>query len=442
MHRRSILAGLPFAAAALAGALPATGASATAPAAQGASEAAAPPLFADNAQFWFETERIFGSSSYGVAQFGEVLVTSQAIESGNYDSWYTQWNATADRIAKEAASQLARGHRVSARDGYLRAGNYHSYAEFFLHENPEDPRVKRAFKLGVECYRTAASLFEQPITPVEIPYENTTLPGYFHRVDRSSKRRPTLILHTGFDGSAREMHHTSARAGVERGYNVLAFDGPGQYEALRRGLVFRPDWEKVITPVVDFLLKQPGVDPRKIALMGESLGGLLAPRAAAFEKRLVAVIANDGLYDYAAPHLARFPADRQATIRDELRSEHAPEIDQRLEAAMKQSPTARWAIHHGMFATGAKTPREYYAKVLDYNVANGIAEKISCPTLVCEAEDDMFFKGQPQMLYDHLTCPKTLIRFTRAEGAGAHCQVGNYRLSNARIFDWLDETLA
>ena len=109
---------------------------------------------------------------------------------------------------------------------------------------------------------------------------------------------------------------------------------------------------------------------------------------------------------------------------------------------MKQSPTARWAIHHGMFATGAKTPREYYAKVLDYNVANGIAEKISCPTLVCEAEDDMFFKGQPQMLYDHLTCPKTLIRFTRAEGAGAHCQVGNYRLSNARIFDWLDETLA
>ena len=93
-------------------------------------------------------------------------------------------------------------------------------------------------------------------------------------------------------------------------------------------------------------------------------------------------------------------------------------------------------------ATGAKSPRAFVAKMLDYNLKDGIAEKIACPTLVCEAEDDLFFKGQPQQLYDHLTCEKTLVKFTKAEGAGAHCQVGASRLSFARMFDWLDETLA
>ena len=67
--------------------------------------------------------------------------------------------------------------------------------------------------------------------------------------------------------------------------------------------------------------------------------------------------------------------------------------------------------------------------------------KISCPTLVCDAEGDLFFNGQTQLLYDHLTCPKTMIRFTNAEGAVAHCQVGAGPLAFARIYDWLDETL-
>jgi alpha-beta hydrolase superfamily lysophospholipase len=85
------------------------------------------------------------------------------------------------------------------------------------------------------------------------------------------------------------MHGEGARAGVERGWNVLAFDGPGQYGPIHRErLPFRPDWEKVVTPVVDFALTLPGVDPEKIALMGISMGGYLAPRAAAFEKRISA----------------------------------------------------------------------------------------------------------------------------------------------------------
>ncbi|MGL4557535.1 MAG: dipeptidyl aminopeptidase, partial [Afipia sp.] len=77
--------------------------------------AAKPPLFPDDVQFWFETQRIFGNAEYGGALFGEVLSTSSRIKAGDYDSWYDEWNATADKVAKEGADQLARGHRVSAR---------------------------------------------------------------------------------------------------------------------------------------------------------------------------------------------------------------------------------------------------------------------------------------------------------------------------------------
>jgi hypothetical protein len=220
---------------------------------------AKPPLFPDNIQFWYETVRAFGAASYGGSEFGEVLATSGRIISGDFDSWYDEWNATAERVSKEAANQLAQSHRVSARDGFLRAAIYHRASEFFLHSNPRDPRITSAYRKSVECYKACAELFDPLIEPMEIPYEHATLPGYFHRVDDLGRKRPLLLIHSGFDGSAEELHVDGARAAVERGYNVLAFDGPGQFGPLHReNLTFRPDWEKVVTPVVDFALRLPG----------------------------------------------------------------------------------------------------------------------------------------------------------------------------------------
>ncbi len=434
MNRRDLfVAGLPLALAA-----GAVGAAETST----LSAPVATPLFPDDAQFWFETLRMFGADEYGGASFGEVLAVSARIRAGDYDSWYDAWNAAADRIAGQADAQLGRGHRVSARDSYLRASNYYRCSEFFLHATPSDPRVTRAYRRSVEAYKACAALYDPPIEPVEIPYEHTHLPGYLHRVDKTSRRRPLLIMHTGFDGSAEEMHFSGARAAVERGYNVLVFDGPGQFGPIHReGLVFRPDWEKVVSPVVDFALRQPGVDPKRIALLGASMGGELAPRAAAFEPRLAACIANDGLYDYAAPFLAAVPAAQRAPLVSLLKAGPSPTVDRMMRGAMNASPTARWSFIHGMYSFGAASPSAYLRLALAYNLRDGVAERIKCPTLVCDAQGDLFFKGQPQELYDHLTCPKTLMTFTVEEGAGAHCQVGAGRLAFARIFDWLDETL-
>ncbi|MFE3581790.1 alpha/beta hydrolase family protein [Streptomyces vinaceus] len=399
-------------------------------------------LFPNNIQFWYETLRSMSHIAYGGADFGEVVSTGERIIEGDYDSWYVEWMATADRVSQDAEKALAAGHRISARDGLLRASNYYRSAEFFLHGHPCDPRHDGAYDRSVACFKAAAALFTPVIEPVEIPYEDTTLPGYFYRADDSGTPRPTLIMHNGFDGTAEELHFFGAMAGVERGYNVLTFDGPGMPGPRHhQDMVFRPDWENVITPVVDFTETLPGVDDSRIALLGVSMGGILAPRAAAFEHRLAALVAVDGLYDLGQTSVRNVPGTREEAERL-LRAESAPELDAAFEQAMANDPIARWAINHGMYVMGVETPRAFNASYLDYTLAGGIAERIQCPTLVCDAEEDMFFKGQPEQLYDHLTCSKTLMVFTTEEGAGAHCHPGAMRLATARIYDWLDDTLA
>ena len=90
----------------------------------GTATASAPekyPFFPDNIEFWFEAKRAFGAASYGSSEFGEVMASLNRITFGDYEGWYNEWNATAERISAEADAQLAAGHRVSARDGYLRA---------------------------------------------------------------------------------------------------------------------------------------------------------------------------------------------------------------------------------------------------------------------------------------------------------------------------------
>ncbi|WP_432000392.1 alpha/beta hydrolase family protein [Streptomyces sioyaensis] len=402
-------------------------------------------LFPNNTQFWYETLRSMSHIAYGGADFGEVISTGERITEGDYDSWYTEWSATADRVSAEAQKALDAGHKVSARDGFLRASNYYRSAEFFLHSKDCDPRHNHTYDRSVECFKAAAALYTTPlIEPVEIPYEGTTLPGYLYRVDDSRTPRPTLIMQPGFDGTAEELHFSGAIAAVERGYTVLTFDGPGMPGPRHhQDMVFRPDWENVITPVIDFAETLPCVDNDRIALLGSSMGGVLAPRAAAFEHRLAALITVDGVYDLGRLSVSYVP---DTGTREEaerlLRAETAPQLDAAMDRLMATEPIARWAFNHGMYVMGVDTPRAFATSYLDYTVADGIAEKIQCPTLVCDAEEDEFFKGQPQQLFDHLTCPRTLIRFTTEEGAGAHCHPGAMRLALARICDWLDDTLA
>lgn len=234
-------------------------------------------IFKDD-QFAFQILRLLGTTTCGMSDVGEVLATAERITEGDSDSWCKEWAGTAKRLHAEADGYLENGHLVSARKTYLRACNYYRAAEFYLHGNPNDPRITEMSETSIFCFSKVMELSDPMIRSVEIPYEGTTLPGHYYKCSEELKPRTTLILMTGHDGTKEELYGMAVAA-LEHGMNCLAFDGPGQGEALRRQhLCFRYDYEVLVTPVVDFVLSLEGVDPDRIVLVGERvLADILPP---------------------------------------------------------------------------------------------------------------------------------------------------------------------
>lgn len=403
-------------------------------------------IFENDSQFSFELLRTMGQVTFGAAEIGECLATARQVAEGDYDSWHAAWLATAERVHGDAESALAAGHTVTARDTFLRVSNYYRTSEFFLHADSADPRIRHASRLSVETFRQAAALFQPVIEPVQIPYEDTSLPGYLYRPDDSGRPRPTVLIHNGFDGTGEECFSFGAWAGRERGYNVLAFEGPGQGQVIReQGLPFRPDWENVVGPVIDYAVSRQDVDADAIALIGISMGGVLAPRAAAFDPRLAAVVAWDGVYDMSTVPLdyilqATTPGERE-TAHKRLQAAEDTEYDAFIARRAGEDATVRWIITHGTWVMGSATPRALLSRFSDFSLKDGLAERITCPVLVMKGENDITLAGQPELLYEHLGGPKTFLEFTAAEGGDLHNQVDVLRLATARIYDWLDDTL-
>ena len=386
--------------------------------------------------FSLQLLRAISETYYKGADIGECLSTAYRIKEGDFESWYQEWLKTAKRVHKYADESLAAGHEISAREAYLRASNYYRVAEFLLMD-PEDPRIKTTWESSKGCFGKAASLFSPSFEPVEIPYEGTTLPGYFYKVDNDSKSpRPSLIAHGGFDSTLEELYTSAAAPALERGYNCLTFEGPGQGGLIRKQKIpFRYDWEKVVTPVVDYALTKPEVDPKRLALMGISMGGYLAARAASFEHRIAACILNNGVFDGYDAIASTFPKSLLTAIENG----NTEVVNTVLNILIESDPNIRFNMKHGMWTAGVNTPFELIQRSKNYTIKN-IAQNIKCPTLVLDAEKDDSFPGQPKKVFEALTCPKKYILFTAGEGAEEHCQCGAPALSNQRIFDWLDDT--
>ncbi len=387
--------------------------------------------------FAFEFIRNLGFMYYGGADLGEMMATAEKVEEGDFESWFTGWNGLGDRLLSRANASFDAGHLESAREAYLRASTYYRMAEFYLHGEPADPRILSASRASQESYAKGAQLTGPNWERVEIPYQGTTMPGYFYKVDESGRPRPTLIFHGGFDSSVEELFFFGAAGAVCRGYNCLTFDGPGQGAPIREGkLVFRHDWEAVVTPAVDYALTRADVDGNNLALMGMSMGGYLAARAVAFEHRFRAAVFFDGVYDMHASLRALLPKEALAAL-DAGDARLCNEITDTL---MQNNTTLRWCVTQGLWSFGADSVADFVAKAKPYTI-EGIAEQIRCPCLVLEAEGDMFFKGQPQQVFDALRAPKQLFAFTSEDGAENHCQSGALSYLHEVVFNWLDTTM-
>jgi pimeloyl-ACP methyl ester carboxylesterase len=396
-------------------------------------------LFEDES-FSFETLRAAGFANYGGADLGEIIVTAASIPDGDENAWHREWTATARRVHGLGLESLAGGHRVSAREALLRASNYYRTAEFFRRDAPAtDPEVLELSRRSKDTFVTAMGLFDFDFEMVAVPYEGTTLPGYLYLVDDSGVPRPTIVYTSGYDSTLEESYFAIAAAALARGYNVLAIDGPGQGAALReQRLVMRPDWEAVITPVIDFALTRPEVAPTQIALFGYSLGGYLVARAAAFDDRVAAVILDDGIYDFHAAITHALPPFVSTWI-DEGNDAAATPV---LAMLMMHNTQLRWALRNGLWVMGLRALTELPRAFRDYTLA-GIADRITAAVLVLDAEDDQFLKGEPQRAAAAMTnADVTLITLPASEGAGEHCHMGALARAHQTIFDWLGPTLS
>ena len=379
-----------------------------------------------------------GATYHKCADIGECLTAAAPIENGDYEGWYRAWLATADRVRGFAEQSAAKGHQTSAREAFLRASlTYYKNAAFFLDGTSDPSRILPTWKAHRECFDEAASRFDPPVEKVEIPYEDTTLPGYLFKVDGSGRSRPLLLLNNGSDSDAADMYLMGGAAALERGYNALSYDGPGQGAALfLQDLYFRPDWEEVVTPVVDFALGRPEVDPERIAIMGVSQAGYWVPRAVAFEHRIAAAIADPGVINVSTSWTDYLPQD----IQQLLEKGEKEQFDRNIEVAMRSSESLRYTLRFRMRPYGTDSPYEAFKMAEQYTL-EGVAEKIRCPMLVTDPENEQFWPGQAHRVYEALTCPKELVPFTAAEGADSHCEPKAHGLREQRMFDWLDETL-
>lgn len=295
---------------------------------------------------------------------------------------------------------------------------------------PVDPQLLESYRRQRDSFQRAAKLGDYAFDITKIPYAATSLEGYWLRPDGAGPF-PTVVMVGGYDGTKEECYFSTGRAALRRGYAVLLVDGPGQGGPLiEQGLVFRPDWEAVVSPQIDWLLARPEVDPKRIALVGRSWGGFLAPRAATAEHRIAALVADAPQYAPAKGAAGLLPEQ----YRNQVKTGDAAELNAVLEEQMTNSPYLSWVFNRGMLTHGFDTPIDYLRGLEPYTL-EGIAEKL------CTAESDA--RGNDaQPLYDAITAPKEYLKFTNAEGAGEHDEAGAAALFEQRVFDWLDARMA
>lgn len=368
---------------------------------------------------------------------GEALATGRRVPAGDYDSWYTEWSETAAAATAVGDDAARGGHTVTARKAYLRASEYWRQAFFFIRADIAGERLQYAWRHHRLAFRAALPYLEWPTETTEIPFDGATMTGYLFRPSADGPARPTVVAPCGYDSTAEAGYCATGYMALARGYNFFVFEGPGQGGMLyEHGVPMRPDYEVPFAAAFDWLVSQDGVAPDAVAVVGRSFGGYLGPRAAAFEPRVAALVADPGQFDFASRLSKMFGGDIQ--LQQVLDAD--PDVDARLEALL-DSPRNREWYGSRMATMGARTVGDFLRRQLSFDLG-ACVNRIHCPTLITEGEGD--FAGQSRVLFDRLPAGtrKELKTFTEHQGGGGHCEGLGATLFEGYAFDWLDGVLA
>jgi dienelactone hydrolase len=426
--------------------------------------------FPQQADLNFQTQFNYGEAAYGAAEVGEVasaVAEVQAVLASIgpdvlpvYQPYNTNFEALAVKLATAADADKAAGLLVSARSKYLRAAGYYTGVLFFVLGTDTPTREAELYSAMQRCWAEAAALLDPVWTRVEVPMavrfpdasgnpvvRNVTVPAYWARASGTGPK-PTVIINNGSDAQLVDTYAFGGAAALERGYNALMFEGPGQGSLLfEQNISFTPYWEDVITPLVDFVLAQPETDPAAVALTGWSFGGLLVMRAAAHEHRLKAVVADPAFYNPLTPYakLQGIPNDDWVNMYQHL-PKHGAGNQDALRFLLNKRGEIFGKAFHDQALTGVVI-QDIVGLLAAMGSYVGDAElfgAVTAHSLLLTYEGDDFFTGQDATVKGWMTAAASIDThaFTSAEGAQFHCAPMAPQVRNEVVYNWLDGIFA
>jgi len=350
------------------------------------------------------------------SDLGQVLETVKVIAESDVQSWYTAWEATANRVlalAERTRDPLSKG------GAYLRASTYQRMAEFLL--RPDDSKRLDSFEKTGRYFFKGLDTLGVRYEHITAPYGAGNLRALYYPGPSGAEARPLLMFGGGFDSILEEYYPNFAEAALRRGYSVLTYEGPGQGQALRNyGLTYTPEWEKPVAAVLDEFL-HAHAKPPKIVLIGMSMGGYFAPRAAAFEERIDGVVAYDTMYDFGAITRPLLTAAKNPAALNNI--------------------SVLWAYLNALWTMGTKDADETMAACAAYTLAP-VAARIRQDVLILAGREDHFVPLHQTADFEQALVNARSVTtriFDRASGGAGHCQGGALTLYHAAVFDWLLE---
>jgi dipeptidyl aminopeptidase/acylaminoacyl peptidase len=363
-------------------------------------------LFPQHEDWSLQTMRLLAQVAVGGADLFECVRTASRIgDSTDDEVWQREWSRTAQEVAEWGHAEAAAGHRTTAAAALFRSCSYWRHSEFFL--TSDDPRREQAYRSGTKNFQDAAALSGGLIERIEVPFEGQTLDGYIVRPDTHATPRPTVLFLGGADSWAEELVFLGGNQFPARGINLVVVDTPGRGSSLRFKKIYsRPDYEKPVAAVLDFLVERPDVDADRIGLAGVSFGGYYAPRAAAFEPRVKAVAAWCGTWSILTDFY-----------------EFYPPLQQQLQ-----------------WLSGSNSDAEAREKLAQFTL-DGVADKIKVPVYVMHGTQDVIMDvAGAHRFVDALTVRD--VTFDVYDGAGSlHCSYDHLAYAVARLTDWFLDRL-
>jgi dienelactone hydrolase len=356
----------------------------------------------------------FSMGLWAGCQFGEMHRWLSPFQGKELDdeALFRAWENIAQEQEDQAALDLKDGHERSAGSRYLRAAVYRFSGE---RQMPPGSAKSASYARAMDSFAKARELMPLPIERAEINSPDGILPAYLIPA-KTSKPAPVVIFYSGFDVVKELLYCFIREEFAARGINVLVVDTPGVGEPLRlRGVPSRPDYEVPTAAVCDYLESRDDVDVSRIGLMGISLGGYYAPRGAAYEPRIKAVVAWGAIYDYGAVWQKRYAT---------------------------QSKNVSVGFFQLPWVTGTKTIEEALERVKQFTMVDALP-KLTQPILIMHGENDLAIP-----LEDARKCfeavgskDKTLRIFTIAHGGAEHCQTDEPDQARQRAADWFAQRL-